>query len=158
MALIYVARSIKLSKWASDAGLGKHVFKLGLTSEAAKPLVAAANWAGESDWALLKTAEAAAGSIEAAMIEALAARLRRIDPQLYPKLRGERGIFRLTLQQAENHLLITRALADEAASLEIKIRPVDFAVYLLYLAQTTPAIAQTTPALAQITMEREQGA
>ena len=55
MASIYVARSVRAGKWASDVGLGKHIYKVGVTDEEVKLLVAA-GWAGETDWQLVKTA------------------------------------------------------------------------------------------------------
>ena len=54
MGAIYVARSARLSKWASDVGLSKHVFKVGCADEPVKALVDAADWAGESDWQLVR--------------------------------------------------------------------------------------------------------
>lgn len=53
MATIYVARSSKLSRWASDVGLGKHVYKVGVADGDPRPL-AAAGWAGESDWTIVR--------------------------------------------------------------------------------------------------------
>ena len=48
MPVLFVARSVKLSRWASDVGLGKHVYKVGVTDDDPKTL-AAAGWAGETD-------------------------------------------------------------------------------------------------------------
>ena len=54
MPTFFVARSVKTSKWASDVGLGKLVYKVGVTDGDPKA-EAAAGWAGESDWTIVKT-------------------------------------------------------------------------------------------------------
>src|SRR5262249_22941371 len=53
MGVIYVARSAKFSKWASDAGVTKNVFKIGYSENDPAPLIAA-GWGGETDWTLVK--------------------------------------------------------------------------------------------------------
>ena len=53
MGILYVARSPKLCRWASDVGLGKNIFKVGIAEGDPKPL-AAAGWAGESDWTITR--------------------------------------------------------------------------------------------------------
>ena len=53
MGVIYVARSAKFSKWASDAGITKNVFKIGYSEEDPAPLIAA-GWGGENDWTLVR--------------------------------------------------------------------------------------------------------
>jgi len=53
MGILYVARSAKLSRWGSDVGLGKHVYKVGVAEGDPKPL-AAAGWAGETDWTITR--------------------------------------------------------------------------------------------------------
>ena len=40
MGVIYVARSVKFSKWASDAGITKNVFKIGYSDDDPAPLIA----------------------------------------------------------------------------------------------------------------------
>src|SRR5690348_11747401 len=47
MPVLFVARSVKLGRWGSDVGLGKHVYKVGVAEDDPKT-VAAAGWAGES--------------------------------------------------------------------------------------------------------------
>jgi hypothetical protein len=129
MATIYVARSSKLSKWASDVGLSKHVFKLGCTDEDPKAL-ATAGWAGETDWQLVKK-QAVDGLDEGDAIERVARKEKLIDPKFYPKLRGAVGVFKVIPAHVENHILVSRALAGEAERIELKLTPADFADYLI---------------------------
>jgi len=128
MTTIYVARSSKLGKWASDVGLSKHVFKLGVTDEDPKALVAA-GWAGETDWQLVKKQELE-GLTEAEVVERVARKEKLIDPNFYPRLRGALGIFKVLPVNVENHMLMRRALAGEAERIEVKLKPADFADYL----------------------------
>jgi hypothetical protein len=129
MATIYVVRSSKLSKWASDVGLSKHVFKLGCTEEDPKALVAA-GWAGETDWQLLRK-QPVEGLTEAEAVERVARKEELIDPNIYPKLRNAVGVFKVVPAHVENHILVSRALAGDAERIELKLKPVDFADYLI---------------------------
>ena len=129
MATIYVARSSKLSKWASDVGLSKHVFKLGCTEEDPKALVAA-GWAGETDWQLLRK-QPVEGLTEAEAVERVARKEKLIDPNIYPKLRNAVGVFKVVPAHVENHILVSRALAGDAERIELKLKPADFADYLI---------------------------
>ncbi|HWB51885.1 MAG TPA: hypothetical protein VG651_22445 [Stellaceae bacterium] len=129
MPSIYVARSVKTGKWASDVGLGKHVFKLGVTDGDPKA-AAAAGWAGETDWSIVK-AEPVDGLDEDEAIDRLGAKERMIDPNLYPKLKGARGVFRVNPVKVENHIVVSRALAGESDLKAVKLKPADFAAYLI---------------------------
>jgi hypothetical protein len=129
MATIYVARSSKLGKWASDVGLSKHVFKLGCTDEDPKAL-AAAGWAGETDWQVVKKQDVE-GLTEAEVIERVARKEKLIDPNFYPRLRGALGVFKVLPAHVENHILVSRALAGEAERVELKLKPADFADYMI---------------------------
>jgi hypothetical protein len=133
MARIFVARSVKTSKWASDVGLGKQVYKLGVTDGDPKA-EATAGWAGEGDWTIVK-AEPIDGLDEEEAIERLAARERMIDPNLYPKLKGARGVFRLNQTTVENHIVVARALAGESELKALKLKPTDYAAYLIHNAK-----------------------
>jgi hypothetical protein len=133
VSTIYVARSVKTSKWASDVGLGKHVYKVGVADDDPKT-VAAAGWAGESDWSVVK-GEEIEGLSEDEVIERLARKERMVDPNLYPKLKGARGVFRLNLVQVENHIVVSRALAGESDLKALKVKPADFAAYLIHNAK-----------------------
>ena len=130
MGILYVARSVKLSRWASDVGVGKHVYKLGVAEGDPKAL-AAAGWAGETDWTITRKQ-----AVEGLSEEEALARLRRkekiIDPNLYPKLKGAVGVFRLVPTRVESHIIVTRALAGESDRVEIKLKPTDFADYLIH--------------------------
>ena len=129
MPSIYIARSVKAGKWASDVGLGKHIYKLGVTDGDPKA-AAAAGWAGETDWSIVK-AEPVEELDEDEAIDRLAGKERMIDPDLYPKLKGARGVFRINLAKVENHIVVSRALAGESDLKALKLKPADFAAYLI---------------------------
>ena len=130
MSILYVARSVKLSRWASDVGLGKNVYKVGVVDGDPKPL-AATGWAGETDWTILRK-QAVEGLSEEQALDRLGRKEKMIDPNLYPKLKGAAGVFRLTPARVENHIMVTRALAGQSDRAEIKLKPADFADYLIH--------------------------
>ena len=130
MGILYVARSARLCRWASDVGLGKHVYKVGVAPSHPKAL-AAAGWAGETDWTIVRKA-AVEGLSEQEALDRLARKEKMIDPNLYPKLKGAAGVFRLTPARVENHIVVTRALAGQSDRVEIKLKPTDYADYLIH--------------------------
>ncbi|MGC2203345.1 MAG: hypothetical protein WA633_24785 [Stellaceae bacterium] len=130
MAIIYVARSAKLGRWASDVGLGKNVYKVGVVEDDPKS-VAVQGWAGETDWTIVRKRDVE-DLIEEEALERLARKEKMIDPKLYPKLRGAAGVFRLTPARIENHIVVSRALAGDSDRAEIKLRPTDYADYLIH--------------------------
>jgi len=132
MVSIYVARSVKLGRWASDVGLGRHVYKVGV-AEGDPKAIAARGWAGETDWTIVRKREVEELSEEETLAR-LARKEKMIDPNLYPKLKGAVGVFRLTAPQVENHILVTRALAGDGGRVELKLKPADFADYLIHSA------------------------
>ena len=131
MPTVYVARSAALSDWASDVGLSKHIYKLGVTDEPVKPLVAS-GWAGLADWALVRKEDGVEGLGEEDAIQRLAGKERMIDPALYPRIKGTRGLFKVLPAHVENHILVARALAGTEESGALKLKPADFAAYLIH--------------------------
>jgi len=130
MSILYVARSAKLGKWASDVGLGKNVYKIGVTESDPKAL-AAAGWAGETDWTIVRKTTVEDLN-EAEALDRLCRKEKMVDPNLYPKLKGAAGVFRLTPARVENHIVVTRALAGQSDRIEIKLKPTDYADYLIH--------------------------
>jgi hypothetical protein len=130
MPVLFVARSAKLSRWASDVGFGKHVYKLGVTDEDPKAL-AESGWAGENDWKIVRR-ETVEGLAEDEAIERLLRKEKTIDPNLYPKLKGATGVFRVAAEHVENHIVVARALAGDSERLDLKLKPADFAAYLIH--------------------------
>jgi len=133
MAVLYVARSPKLGRWASDVGLGKHTYKVGVADDDPKALaaLAASGWAGESDWKIVRR-EAVEELSEAEALERLGKKEPIIDPKLYPKLKGATGVFRVAATRVENHIIVSRALAGDSDRLDLKLKPADFAAYLVH--------------------------
>jgi hypothetical protein len=127
---IYVARSKALSQWGYDVGLSKNIFKVGYTEEPIKDVIAA-GFAGETDWVLVKKQDDVEGTTEDEVIARLAAKVKLIDPRLNPRIKDTAGIFKVLPTQVENHLLVTRALADEPELKDLKIKPIDIAAYLI---------------------------
>ena len=132
MPILYVARSSKLGRWASDVGLGKNIYKVGVAEDDPKPL-SASGWAGESDWTITRK-QAVEGLSEEEALAKLERKEKVVEPRLYPKLKGAAGVFRLTTARIENHIIVTRALAGESDRVEVKLKPTDFADYLIYQA------------------------
>jgi len=130
MATLYVARSAKLGKWGSDVGIGKHIYKFGITDEDLKALVTA-GWAGETDWQLVKQ-QPVDGIGEDDALQRLTLKVKPVDPKYYPRIRNAAGVFRLDPAHVENHILITKALAGEAERGTLKLKPADFAAYLIH--------------------------
>ena len=130
MGILYVARSAKLCRWASDVGLGKHVYKVGVAPNDLKA-IAAAGWAGETDWTVTGKQTVEDLSEEEALAR-LARKEKVIEPNLYPKLKGANGVFRLAPTKVESHIIVTRALAGDSDRVEIRLKPTDFADYLIH--------------------------
>ena len=130
MGILYVARSAKLCRWASDVGLGKHVYKVGVAEGDPKAL-AATGWAGEADWTITRK-QAVEDLSEEEALARLARKEKVVEPNLYPKLKGATGMFRLTATRVESHIVVTRALAGDSDRVETKLKPVDFADYLIH--------------------------
>lgn len=129
MAVIYVARSVRLGRWASDVGLGRNIYKVGVAEGDPKPLIEA-GWAGETDWRLVGKQPIEDVS-EAEALARLQRREKMIDPALYPKLKGAVGVFRLAADRVMNQIVVRRALAGDSDRIEIKLKPTDFAAYLM---------------------------
>ena len=130
MPVLFVARSAKLGRWSSDVGLGKHTYKVGVADQDPKAL-AAAGWAGETDWKIVRSDPVEALSEEEAF-ERLGKKEPMIDPNLYPKLKGARGVFRVSATRVENHIVVSRALAGDSDRVDLKLKPADFADYLIH--------------------------
>ena len=91
MPVVYVARSAALTKWASDVGQGKHIYKLGVAAdEAAVKAAVAAGWGGESDWKLVQSKQVDDLDEDSALAR-LGRREKVIDPTYYPRLKGPGG-------------------------------------------------------------------
>lgn len=133
MSSIYVAQSKALNEWGSDVGLSKNLFKLGVTDQPPKEAVAALNaekFAGQTDWTLVK-AEPAENAEETVLVEHLAQKEKIVDPKYYPRIRGATGIFKVKLENVENHIIIKMSLAGEEPKLG-KLKPADIAGYLIH--------------------------
>ena len=130
MPVLFVARSASLSKWASDVGLSKHVFKVGLAEADALKELLASGWAGQTDWTLVKKQDVDLDD-ENEVLERLAKKEKAVDPTLYPRIKGERGIYKVLPAHVENHMLVTRALGGEESIRDVKVKPADFGDYLI---------------------------
>ncbi len=132
MAEIYVARSSSACKWGASVGLTKHIYKVGVAEDLAQAAVKALNqsmYGAETDWKLLKK-EDAAGVDEATAIERLSKKEKMVDPALYPKVKGARGIFKVKPVNAENHLITKMAMENNIVA-DFKLTPIDIATYLI---------------------------
>lgn len=131
MPLVYVARSAALTKWASDVGQGKHIYKLGIAEdEAAVKAAVAAGWGGETDWKLVQTKPVEELDEDTALAR-LGRREKAIDPTYYPRLKGAAGVYRITLTNVQNSLLVAKAMTADEPLTDIKVKPKDIADYMI---------------------------
>lgn len=130
MSVIYVARSVKFGKWASDVGLSKHVFKVGVSDGDPKPLIEQ-GWGGETDWTLVKKQDVEGLNEEEALAR-LARKAKQIDAAYYPRLRGAAGVFKVLPEHVENHILVGRVMQNLSERIDLKLKPADYADYLIH--------------------------
>ena len=131
MAVIFVAHSKQTAAWGGDVGLGKNIYLLNTAEddEAAAAFLAAKP-CGAEDWLLIKKEERDEADASA-LQDKLAVKEKRVDPNLYPRLRGFTGLFKVKVENVENHVMVKKALEGEQPK-EIKIKPADIAAYLLH--------------------------
>jgi hypothetical protein len=130
--VVYVARSQALQKCGAEVGVTKHLFKIGVgdTAEAAVKALNENGCAGERDWKVIAQEPTDIDIDEARAIERLAAREKMVDANLYPRLKGERGIVKVKPASVENHLMVKKALAGDD-DIETKITPAVIGSYLI---------------------------
>ena len=68
---------------------------------------------------------------EEAVIEHLARRDTMVDPKYYPRIKGTLGIFKVDPHHVESHIIVGRALEGGGERVELKLKPSDFAAYLI---------------------------
>ena len=92
---------------------------------------AAAGWAGETDWKLVRSEDAGDLS-QQEVLDRLGRKEKLVEPRLYPKLKGAAGVFRVSAEHVENHIIVSRALAGDSDRLDLRLKPADFAAYLMH--------------------------
>ncbi len=135
MATLYVASSKGLANWGSDHGLTKHLYKVGLTEDAAEAAIEELNatqHAGHSDWKLSKKVENVAVD-EATIYARLTAKEKLVDPNYYPGIKKAPGIVKVKLANVESQLLVQQTLRGEAPHV-VKVKAADIYAYLANLA------------------------
>lgn len=128
MPIIYVATSKANQEWGADVGLGKNLYKLGVSDDSISEQDLT-GFAGQSDWKILKTDETELAEDEA--LERLARKEKAVDPNYYPKLRGAKGLFKVAISSVENSMLVALALDGKEPPKNFKVKPVDIAKYLI---------------------------
>jgi hypothetical protein len=129
---IFVARSSTLAEWGHSVGLTKHLYLVAISDDKANAALAAMNaagHAGQNDWKMIKKDKVDVLDAEAAFAK-LAARENMVDPEMYPKIKGVRGVFKVKIENVENHFMVQRALAG-TEQIDRKLKPADIGTYLI---------------------------
>ncbi len=130
MTLVFVAHSKQVAAWGGDVGLGKNLFLLSTAEDAdAAAAFLVGKPCGADDWTILKKEEAEQGDATA-LQDKLAAKEKRVDPNLYPRLRGFTGLFKVKPENVENHLMVKKAL-EGLNDTSVKVKNPEIAAYLL---------------------------
>ncbi len=132
MGTIYAAKSKALQEWGADVGISKNIYKVGLTDDASDITKALndASVLGQADWKVLATRDVPEMTDEDEMLAKLAQRLKLVDPNYYPKLKGTRSVFRLNDNDVATHLVFKQTMAGEQPKVK-KPSPAEIGNYLI---------------------------
>ena len=132
MSTIYVASSPAMQEWGSDAGISKHLYRVGVTDSDAKAAVVEMNdadHAGQKDWVLAGSRDVDAWD-EARLLARLAERQKVVDPLYYPKIKGAKDIVKLDQRKVEANLVIKRTMEGRDSKVP-KLKPKDMAEHII---------------------------
>ena len=132
MPTIFVASSATMQEWGNDAGISKHLYRVGLTDDDAKAAVDemnAAGYAGQKDWVLCGSRDLE-GWDDARLLARLADRQKVVDPLYYPKIKGAKDIVRVDQRKVEANLVIKRTMEGHSSKVP-KLKPKDIADYIV---------------------------
>lgn len=132
MPSVYIAMSETMQEWGHDAGISKHLYKVGFTGddpEAAVAALNAAGYGGQQDWVLVGARETDTLD-QAALMARLAERMKIIDPLYYPKIKGAKDIVRVEQRKVEANIVIKRTMEGRDSKVP-KIKPKDMAGFIL---------------------------
>lgn len=135
MTTLYIASSKELANWASDVGLTKHVYKVGVVDGRAEDAIEALNadqYANQTDWKLAKKLEGLDAD-EATLVAHIAAKEKMVDGNYYPRVKGTTGIFKVKLANVESQLLMQQTLRGETPHV-VKVKTADIVDYLINVA------------------------
>lgn len=131
MPTIFVASSSTMQEWGNDAGISKHLYRVGLTDGDVKAAVEEMNaetYAGQKDWVL---AGSRAVDIEAdGFLARLNDRQKVVDPLYYPKIKGAKDIVRIDQRKVEANIVIKRTMEGRDSKVP-KLKPKDIADYII---------------------------
>jgi hypothetical protein len=135
MPSVYIAMSQTMQDWGNDAGISKHLYKVGFTDESPEEAVKelnAAGYGGQQDWTLVGSRETETID-EPALMARLAERMKVIDPLYYPKIKGAKDIVRVEQRKVEANIVIKRTMEGRDSKVP-KIKPKDMASFILDVA------------------------
>lgn len=132
MPSVYIAMSEAMQEWGSDAGISKHLYKVGFTDEAPEDAVkelVETGYAGQKDWVLVGARET--GTIdEVALMSRIGERMKIVDPLYYPKIKGAKDIVRMDQRKVEANIVIKLTMEGRASKVP-KLKPKDMAGFIL---------------------------
>ena len=135
MPSVYIAMSQSMQEWGNDAGISKHLYRIGFTdgapADAVKEL-SDSGYGGQNDWVLLDAREADSLDQDALMAR-ITNRMKLIDPLYYPKLKGAKDIVRLDQRKVEASIVIKLTMEGRASKVP-KLKPKDMAGFILDVA------------------------
>lgn len=135
MPSVYIAMSQTMQDWGNDAGISKHLYRIGFTDEAPADAVkelSERGYGGQNDWVLLEAREADTLDQDALMAR-ITNRMKLIDPLYYPKLKGAKDIVRLDQRKVEASIVIKLTMEGRASKVP-KLKPKDMAGFILDVA------------------------